>query len=36
MVQLKARLRDHRSPLVLQCFEDYLAGHRYSLDLLRN
>ena len=36
MDQLKARLDDHRSPLVLQCFEDYLAGHRYSLDLLRN
>lgn len=26
----------HRSPLVLQCFQDYLAGHRYSLNLLHN
>lgn len=24
-----------RSPLVLQCIDDYLAGKRYSLDLLR-
>lgn len=24
----------HRSPLVLQCIEDFLAGKRYPLDLL--
>lgn len=24
----------HRSPLVLRCVEDYLAGKRYALDLL--
>ena len=24
----------HRSPLVLRCMEDYLAGKRYPLDLL--
>jgi len=24
----------HRSPLVLRCIEDYLAGRRYALDLL--
>jgi 8-oxo-dGTP pyrophosphatase MutT (NUDIX family) len=24
----------HRSPLVLRCVEDYLAGRRYPLDLL--
>jgi len=24
----------HRSPLVLRCAEDYLAGRRYALDLL--
>ena len=24
----------HRSPLVLQCMEDYLAGKRYPLDLV--
>jgi len=34
--QIEARQAEHRSPLVLQCFQDYLAGHRYSLDLLRN
>ena len=27
------RLR-HRSPLVLRCVEDYLAGRRYALELL--
>ena len=31
------RLRGrHRSPLVLACVEDYLAGRRYPLDLLRH
>lgn len=34
--EIKSRQTAHRSPLVLSCFEDYLAGHRYSLDLLRN
>jgi 8-oxo-dGTP pyrophosphatase MutT (NUDIX family) len=24
----------HRSPVVLQCIEDYLAGHRFPLELL--
>jgi hypothetical protein len=24
----------HRSPLVLQCLEDYLAGRRHPLDLI--
>ncbi|MCD8514810.1 MAG: NUDIX hydrolase, partial [Burkholderiaceae bacterium] len=24
----------HRSPLVLQCLEDHLAGRRYPLDLI--
>ena len=24
-----------RSPMVLACIDDYLAGHRYSLDLVR-
>jgi 8-oxo-dGTP pyrophosphatase MutT (NUDIX family) len=24
----------HRSPLVMRCVEDYLAGHRYPLSLL--
>ncbi len=26
----------HRSPLLLECVEDYLAGRRYPLDLLRH
>jgi ADP-ribose pyrophosphatase YjhB (NUDIX family) len=26
----------HRSPLVLQCVEDWLAGRRYPLDLIRH
>ena len=29
------RSADHRSPLVLQCLDDYRAGHRYPLDMLR-
>lgn len=34
--EIRARQDAHRSPLVMECFDDYLAGHRYSLDLLRN
>lgn len=26
----------HRSPLILQCIEDYLAGRRYPLDVIRH
>ena len=26
----------HRSPLLLECVEDYLAGRRYPLDLIRH
>ena len=26
----------HRSPLLLQCVEDHLAGHRYPLELLHH
>lgn len=26
----------HRSPLVLQCVQDYLAGRRFPLDLIRH
>jgi len=26
----------HRSPLVLQCVDDYLAGRRHALDLIRH
>ncbi len=30
-----ARRADHRSPLVLQCLDDYRAGRRFPLDLMR-
>jgi 8-oxo-dGTP pyrophosphatase MutT (NUDIX family) len=32
--ELKERAPQHRSPLVQQCLDDYLAGKRYSLDVL--
>jgi len=32
--ELIAREAEHRSPLVLKCVEDYLAGRRYPLDIL--
>ena len=32
---IRASAARHRSPLVLQCIDDYLAGQRYPLDLLR-
>jgi 8-oxo-dGTP pyrophosphatase MutT (NUDIX family) len=32
--ELRACAAVHRSPLVLRCVEDYLAGHRYPLGLL--
>ena len=32
--ELRAQSARHRSPLVLRCIEDYLAGKRYPLDLL--
>ncbi|MGB8856141.1 MAG: NUDIX hydrolase [Burkholderiales bacterium] len=31
---IRAHTERHRSPLVAQCLEDYLAGKRYPLDLL--
>ena len=31
--ELRASVSRHRSPLLLQCIEDYLAGQRYPLDL---
>ena len=34
--ELKAARARHRSPLVLQCVEDWLAGRRYGLELLRH
>jgi len=32
--EMRATQARHRSPLVLQCVEDYLAGHRFPLDLI--
>ena len=32
--EIRAAQPRHRSPLVLQCVEDYLAGRRYPLDLI--
>ncbi|MDR1462353.1 MAG: NUDIX hydrolase [Azoarcus sp.] len=34
--ELRATRTRHRSPLILQCVEDYLAGRRYGLELLRH
>jgi len=32
--EIRNDMARHRSPLVLRCIEDYLAGKRYPLDLL--
>ncbi|MFM2408725.1 MAG: hypothetical protein RL358_1467 [Pseudomonadota bacterium] len=32
--EVRACQASHRSPLVLRCIEDYLAGHRYPLELI--
>ena len=32
--ELRASVDRHRSPLVLQCIEDYLAGKRLPLDAI--
>ncbi|MCJ7838450.1 MAG: NUDIX hydrolase [Burkholderiales bacterium] len=32
--EIRASRERHRSPLVLHCVEDYLAGRRYPLDVL--
>lgn len=34
--ELAACREKHRSPLVLQCVEDWLAGRRFPLDLIRH
>lgn len=34
--EVAARRAHHRSPLVMQCIEDYLAGRRFPLDLVRH
>jgi ADP-ribose pyrophosphatase YjhB (NUDIX family) len=33
--EIRASAERHRTPLVGLCVEDYLAGHRYPLELLR-
>ncbi len=32
--EVRASVARHRSPMVLKCIEDYLAGRRYPLDLV--
>ena len=34
--ELRATRERHRSPLILQCCEDYIAGRRFPLDLIRH
>lgn len=34
--EIRATRARHRSPLILRCVEDYLAGKRYPLNLLVN
>ena len=34
--QLDERNNDHRSPLVMQCVNDYIKGQRFELTLLQN
>lgn len=34
--EIRASAARHRSPLVSQCVDDYLAGRRFPLDLLRH
>ncbi|HET8692589.1 MAG TPA: NUDIX hydrolase [Steroidobacteraceae bacterium] len=34
--ELAGRAAEHRSPLVLQCVDDYLRGARYPLELLNH
>lgn len=33
--EIQARRAEHRSPLVLRCIEDHLAGRRFPLDLIQ-
>ncbi len=34
--QVRAERARHRSPLIERCMDDYLAGQRYSLDLIKD
>lgn len=33
--EVRASAAHHRSPLVVQCMEDFLSGRRYPMDLIR-
>ncbi|NQW94106.1 MAG: NUDIX hydrolase [Polaromonas sp.] len=33
--EIRGCVEKHRSPLLLRCMEDYLAGNRFSLELVR-
>jgi hypothetical protein len=32
--EIRATAERHRSPLILRCVEDYLAGKRYPMDII--
>jgi hypothetical protein len=32
--EIRASVHRHRSPVILRCMEDYLAGNRYPLELI--
>lgn len=34
--EIRASVARHRSPLLLECIEDYLAGQRFPLDLIHS
>lgn len=34
--EIRARAAEHRSPLVMKCVEDYLAGRRFPLDFVHS
>jgi hypothetical protein len=34
--EIRALAARHRSPLVMACVDDYLAGRRYPIDALRS
>lgn len=36
VAEIEACRECHRSPLVLQCVRDYLAGRRYPLEVIRH
>jgi hypothetical protein len=33
--EIRASVARHRSPLLLQCIEDYLAGKRYPMEIVQ-